>query len=155
MLDDFAEPTKSRPAVAPGQRNRRTALLTISAALFAIAPKCPICFLAYFGVFGVAASSASAYRAWLPPITGFWLALTIAMLAFQRRGKPRYGPAVLGSIAALLLMGGKFVFDSQLMTFAGVVTLFAAAIWRARIQQRISIQACAQCEELPLLHDKS
>lgn len=135
------------------REHRRTTLLAITSALLAVAPKCPICFLAYFGVFGVAGSSASAYRSWLPPFTGFWLALTIAMLAFQRHGKPRYGPAVLGSVAALLLMSGKFMFDSGLMTFAGVVTLFGAAVWRARMQQRISIQACAQCEELSLLDD--
>lgn len=125
--------------------------MAFSSALFAIAPKCPICFLAYFGIFGVAASSASAYRAWLPPITGFWLALTIAMLAFQRRGKFLFGPAALGSVAALLFMSGKFVIDSQLMTFAGVVTLFGSAIWRARTRIQKSPQLCSQCEELPLL----
>ena len=136
------------------RKHRRTTLLTISAALLAVAPKCPICFFAYFGVFGVAASSASAYRAWLPPITGFWLALTIAMLAFQRRGKPLYGPAVLGLVAALLLMIGKFAADSQVMAFVAVVTLFGAAIWRARTQLQKSPQLCSQCEELPLLHNK-
>lgn len=133
---------------------QRTTLMTISAALLAVAPKCPICFLAYFGVFGVAGSSASAYRSWLPPFTGFWLALTIAMLAFQRHGKPRYGPAVLGSVAALLLMSGKFVFDSKIMIFAGVLTLLGTAVWRSRMQPRISIQDCSQCEELSLLHPK-
>jgi len=154
MFDDFAEPTKSRRAAAPGRRDRRTALLTISAALFAFAPKCPICFLAYFGIFGVATASTSAYRAWLPPVTGFWLALTIAMLAFQRRGKRRYGPAALGFMASLLLITGKFVVDSQLMIFAGIIVLLAAAVWRSRIQQPISTEVCLQCEELPLLNDK-
>lgn len=132
---------------------QRTTLMAMSSALFALAPKCPICFLAYFGIFGVATSSASAYRAWLVPITGFWLALTIAMLAFQRRGKRRYGPAVLGCVAALLLLIGKFVVDSQLMAFAGVATLLVAAVWRARIQPQISTLACPQCEELPMLND--
>lgn len=136
------------------RQRQRTILMTISAALFAVAPKCPICFLAYFGIFGVATASASAYRAWLPPITAFWLALTIAMLAFQRRGKPRYGPAALGLVAALLLMIGKFAADSQIMAFVAVLTLFGAAIWRARTQLPKSPQLCSQCEELPLLHNK-
>lgn len=121
-------------------------MMALSSVLFAIAPKCPICFLAYFGIFGVAASSASAYRTWLPPITGFWLAVSIAMLAFQRRGKRRYGPAVLGCMAALLLLIGKFVIDNQLMAFAGVITLLGAALWRSRIQQQNSAQVCLQCE---------
>ena len=128
--------------------------MAISTVLFAAAPKCSICFLAYFGIFGVAASSAPAYRAWLPPVIGFWLALTIAMLAFQRRGKPRYGPAALGLVGALLLMIGKFAAESQILVFIAVVTLFGAAIWRARTQLKKSPQLCSQCEELPLLHSK-
>jgi hypothetical protein len=148
MFDDFAEPTNSRRAAAPGRRDRRTVLMTISAALFAFAPKCPICFLAYFGIFGVATASASAYRTWLPAITGFWLALAIAMLAIQRRGKRRLGPALMGFVAALLLLIGKFVLDSQVMIFAGIIALLAAAVWRSRIQQPISTEACSRCEEL-------
>lgn len=148
MFDSFVEPTNTRRVVALWRRDRHTTLLTISAALFAVAPKCPICFLAYFGVFGVATSSAPVYRAWLPLITALWLALTIAMLAFQRRGKRRYGPALMGFVAALLLLFGKFVVDNQFMTFAGIITLLGAAVWRSRIQQPISNEGCSQCEEL-------
>src|SRR5713101_3203545 len=109
MFGSFVWSTRQKHGATVWAKNRRTALLTISTALFAVAPKCPICFLAYFGIFGVATASASAYRTWLPPITGFWLALTIAMLAIQRRGKRRYGPALMGFFAALLLVIGKFV----------------------------------------------
>jgi hypothetical protein len=154
MSDYLLDPTNGKRGAGLWVKHRRTTFLTISSALFAIAPKCPICFLAYFGIFGVATASASAYRVWLPPITGFWLTLTIAMLAFQRRGKRRYGPAALGFVAALLLMTGKFVADSQVMTFAGIVALLAAAVWRSRIQQPISTEVCSQCDELPLLHEK-
>lgn len=148
MFDSFVEPTKSRRGVALWRKDRRTSFLTISSALFAVAPKCPICFLAYFGIFGVATASASVYRAWLPPITALWLALTIAMLAFQRRGQRRYGPAIMGFIAALLLLVGKFVVDSQAMTLVGIIALLGAAAWRSRMQQPISTEECPQCEEL-------
>jgi hypothetical protein len=122
--------------------------MSMGAALFAFAPKCPISFLAYFGIFGVATSSASAYHTWLPPITGFWLALTIAMLTIQRRGKRRYGPAWLAFGGAVLLMAGKFVTGVQVMVFVGVVALLAAAVWRSRIQQPVATQECSQCENL-------
>ena len=135
------------------RKRQRTTLMAISSVLLAVAPKCPICFLAYFGIFGVATASASVYRMWLPPIMGFWLALTIAMLAIQRRGQRRYGPALIGLVAALLVFTGKFIIDSQVMTFAGIVALLGAAVWRARIQP-ISTEVCSQCEELPLLHEK-
>lgn len=148
MFDSFVEPTKSKRGGALWRKDRRTALLAISSALFAVAPKCPICFLAYFGIFGVATASASVYRAWLPPITALWLALTIAMLAFQRRGKRRYGPAIMGFVAALLLLVGKFVVDSQAMTLAGIIALLGAAVWRSRNQQPMSTAECSRCEEL-------
>jgi len=148
MFDSFVEPTNTRRGVALWRRDRRTTLMTISSAVFAVAPKCPICFLAYLGFFGVATSSASVYRAWLAPITTLWLVLTIAMLAFQRRGKRRYGPALIGFVAALLLLIGKFVVDSQLMIFAGIIALLAAAVWRSRIQPQISAEVCSRCEEL-------
>ena len=96
----------------------------------------------------MATSSASAYRAWLLPVTGFWLALTIAMLAIQRRGKRRYGPAWLGLAGAVLLMVGKFVAGNQVMILAGVVALLAAAVWRSRIQQPVATEECSQCEEV-------
>ena len=148
MFDSFVEPTNLKRGAALWRRDRHTTLLTISSALFAVAPKCPICFLAYFGVFGVATASAPVYRAWLPPITALWLALTIAMLAFQRRGKRLYGPAIMGFVAALLLLTGKFVVDSQVMTFAGIIALLGAAGWRSRIQKPISTEVCSRCEEL-------
>ena len=153
MSNSLVEPTNRKRSAARGNKDRRTGLLAISSLLFAVAPKCPICFLAYFGIFGVATASVSAYRTWLPPIIGFWLVLTIAVLAFQRRGKRRYGPAALGLVAALLLMTGKFAIDSQVVIFSGIIALLAAAVWRSRIQQSISAE-CSQCEELPLLHSQ-
>ena len=87
------------------RKRRRTTLMTISAALFAFAPKCPICFLAYFGIFGVATASVSGYRAWLPPITGFWLALTIAATLFWQYRNAAY---LLPLIPALALMAACY-----------------------------------------------
>jgi len=129
----------------------RTTLLTVSSALLAIAPKCPVCFLAYFGIFGVATASASVYRAWLPPVTAIWLALTVATLAFQRRGPHRYGPALLGFVAALVLFSGKFVLDNQTLIGAGIVALLGAVMWRSWFQQPGPDEICPQCEELPIL----
>jgi hypothetical protein len=70
------------------------------------------------------------------------------MLAIQRRGKRRYGPALLGFAGAAVLMAGKFVVGSQAMIFAGVLALLAAAVWRSRIQQSVATEECSQCEEV-------
>lgn len=135
-------------------KHRRTILMTISSALLAIAPKCPICFLAYFGTFGVATTSASAYRIWLPPLTVIWLTLTVVVLALQRGGQRRYGPALLGVVAGLAVFAGKFVINDQALFYGGIAALMGAVVWRSWFRRPKSSDFCRPCEELPLLHDK-
>lgn len=136
------------------RKHRRMMLMTISSALLAIAPKCPICFLAYFGIFGVATTSASAYRIWLPPLTVIWLTLTVVVLALQRGGRRRYGPALLGVVAGLAVFAGKFVINDQALFYGGIAALIGAAVWRSWFR-RPSSEFCPPCEQLPLLHDKA
>lgn len=127
-------------------KRQRPTLLTISSALLVVAPKCPVCFLAYFGIFGVATASVSTYRAWLPAVTAIWLAITVATLAFQRKGRWRYGPALLGLVAAFLLLGGKFMLDSQSLVGAGIAALLGAVVWRSWFQKPGPDESCAECE---------
>ena len=133
-------------------RHRRTAFLTISSALLAIAPKCPICFLAYFGIFGVATTSASVYRVWLPPVTAMWLAFTVGMLAF-RSGKRLYGLALLGFFGALGVFLGKFVVEDQALMYAGIAALVGAVVWRS-FGRSTSSEFRPTCAPRTLLHDK-
>jgi len=130
MFDYFVEPMSRKRSPVRWARHRRTAFLTISSALLAIAPKCPICFLAYFGIFGVATTSASVYRVWLPPVTAMWLAFTVGMLAF-RSGKRRYRLALLGFFGALGVFLGKFLAEDQALVYAGIAALVGAVVWRS------------------------
>lgn len=111
--------------------------------MLAFAPKCPICFFAYFGVFGVAAASASAYRVWLPPITGLWLALTVGLLS-AGRGPGKIGPVALALLASVAVFAGRFNFENRLVVMAGLMALVAATLWRAWARKRRA--NCDQCE---------
>jgi hypothetical protein len=133
---------------------RRSKLMVLSSVLLGLAPKCPICFLAYFGIFGVATASVSVYRVWLPHLTAVWLAITVGMLVFQRGGQRRYGPALLGFLAALAVFVGRFILNDQTVVYTGIVALMGAAVWRARSRRPTSSEFCPQCEQLPLLDDK-
>ena len=128
------------------RKYQRTALLTLSSALLAVAPKCPVCFLAYFGIFGVATASASVYRAWLPPLTAIWLTLTVAMLALRTDGKPKYGPIALGFGAALSVFAGRFIVANQMLLYAGLVALVVATVWSVRSRTSAERVSCSQCE---------
>ena len=66
------------------RKYQRAAWLTLSSALFALAPKCPVCFLAYFGIFGVASlvrsqvsAPVAAAVAWAMAIHPSYLAMTV------------------------------------------------------------------------------
>ena len=134
-------------------KQQRTTLMAISSALLAVAPKCPICFLAYFGIFGVATASASVYRVWLPPLTAIWLALTVGMLFLRLGDQRRYGPGLLGIFAAFAVLVGRFVADYPALVYAGIAALVIAVIWRTWTRSSASTESCAQCDELPLIHD--
>jgi hypothetical protein len=127
--------------------------MAISSVVLAVAPKCPVCFFAYFGVFGVATASASVYRAWLPPITAIWLALTVGMLFFQRGGRQRYGPGLLGIFAGLAVFAGRFIVDYPALVYAGIAALVGAVVWRTWSRRSATAESCTQCDELPRTHD--
>jgi len=129
------------------RKYQRAAWLTLSSALFALAPKCPVCFLAYFGIFGVASASTAAYRVWLPPLTAVWLALTIGMLGFGRETGRKAGPVLLGVFAAIAIFAGRFSINDQRLVFAGLAALVIATIWRSWLRKPST--DCGQCEERP------
>lgn len=132
---------------------RRTRMMVISSAVLAVAPKCPICFLAYFGIFGIASTSASVYRVWLPPLTAIWLSLTVGMLFFPRGGQRRYGPGLLGIFAGFAVLAGRFVFDYQILVYAGIAALVVAVVWRTWFRRSESTESCAECDELSFMPD--
>jgi len=129
-------------------KHRRTTLLTVTSAFLALAPKCPVCFLAYFGIFGVTAASASAYRSWLPPLTAISLSVTVGMLALGASRKGRFGPIVLGVIAASGVFAGRFIVNSRTMLFGSLLVLVAAVAWKSWRQQTAADASCIACDRL-------
>jgi hypothetical protein len=124
---------------------RRATLFSITSALLALAPKCPVCFLAYFGIFGVTAASASAYRSWLPVVTGLWLTLTVAMLFVRMKGWRRYAPVAVASAAAVSIFTARFIAGSPLLLYAGIVTLFAVVMWSSWLRTSSAPTVCPDC----------
>lgn len=128
-------------------KNRRTALTLIGSAVVALAPKCPFCFFAYFGLVGVATTSGPLYRAWLFPLAALWLAFTVAMLFYQRGGQRRFGPALIGVVAGLAIVVGKFVANYPALVYVGVAVLTTAAVWRTSLVRPPASEFCSACEQ--------
>jgi hypothetical protein len=108
-------------------------LATVPAIVFAFLPKlaCPACWPAYAGLLSSVGLGFLLNTAYLLPLTAVFLILAIVALAFRARGRRGYGPFVLGLAAAAAVLAGKFLFDSNAATYAGVGVLIAATVWNA------------------------
>jgi len=76
------------------------------------------------------------------PLTRGVLVVTLAILACRpRRG---YVPLALGLFASAVMLIGKFFFDSDLATYAGVALLVGASTWNAWPTQAKAV--CVNCK---------
>ena len=69
--------------------------------------------------------------AYLLPLTGFFLLVSVGALGIRARQRRGYGPFVVGIAAAVLLLVGKFVFDSNVAVYGGIAVLIVASGWNA------------------------
>jgi hypothetical protein len=67
----------------------------------------------------------------LLPLTIAALALAVAALGFRANRRRRYGPFVLGLVAAVGLVVGKFVLDSDVTVYASIAALVGASLWNS------------------------
>ncbi|MEX1028083.1 MAG: hypothetical protein WD049_08790 [Candidatus Paceibacterota bacterium] len=69
--------------------------------------------------------------AYLLPLTAAFLVIAIGSLALRARRRRGYGPFVLGIAAAMLLLTGKFIYESNPAMYISAGLLFTASIWNA------------------------
>jgi hypothetical protein len=68
---------------------------------------------------------------YLLPLTVFSLALALAALGYQANRRRGFGPFALGLLAAVGLVAGKFVLDSNVEVYGGIAALVGASLWNA------------------------
>jgi hypothetical protein len=110
----------------------------------ALLPKltCPACWPAYAALLSALGVSFFDYTPYLLPFTLVFLVVTLAILAWRpRRG---YAPLALGLFAAVIMLIGKFIFDSDVAAYAGVALLVGASAWNAWPTQATA--ACVNCK---------
>lgn len=69
--------------------------------------------------------------AYLLPLTLAALAVAIGALGYRANRRQGYGPFVLGIVAAVGLVVGKFVVDSNVMVYGSIAGLIGASLWNA------------------------
>jgi len=114
-----------------GDTGKRMHLAALPSIGLALLPKltCPACWPAYAGLLSSLGLGFVDYSPYLLPLTGLFLALTLAGLFSAARRRGRRKTLALGVAAAGLVLIGKFGFDSETLLYAGIGLLVAASIW--------------------------
>lgn len=126
----------------PTERLQLASLLPAVGA--ALLPKltCPACWPAYAALLSALGVGFVDYTPVLLPLTLVFLIVTLAILAW--RPKRGYAPLALGLFAAAIMLIGKFFFDSDIATYAGVALLVGASTWNAWPTQTKAV--CVNCK---------
>lgn len=116
------------------ERTWKQNLLAVPGVGLSLLPKivCPACWPAYAGLLSsVGLGFLIPNAVYLLPMTAAFLVLAMGMLAFRARRRRGYGPFALGTIAASLILLGKFSLASNPVLYAGLGLLILASVWNS------------------------
>ena len=125
----------------------RSSLASIPGIALAFLPKlaCPACWPAYAGLLSSLGLGFLLDTAYLFPLTATFLVLAVGALAFRARTRRGYAPFALGLTAAMVVLVGKFVFDSNAAIYGGIGTLVGASILNAWPKANSNVGSCPKC----------
>lgn len=133
-LADIVQALKSAPGAPP--KARGSARWSFNSALLpaiglSLLPKltCPACWPAYAGLLSSVGVGFFDYTPYLLPLTAGFLLVAIAGLAWRARARRGYRPLLLGLAGSVVLLAGKFAYDSDTAMYAGIAVLVAASLW--------------------------
>lgn len=134
-LDMIVAALTASPREPRGMKLNAAMLPSIGAALL---PKltCPACWPAYAGLLSSLGVGFFDYTPYLMPLTGFFLFIAVFALAYKADRRRGYLPFALGTAGALLVMIGKFGFDSDYAMWAGLSVLIGASVWNTWPRRR-------------------
>ncbi len=102
---------------------------------------CPACWPAYasaLSAVGLSFLGENKYLLWLNVA-----ALLVSLVALFRRARTgTYVPVLIGAVATLLILSGKFLLNSNPATWLGAAGLLAAFVWSRSKSQPASCSAC-------------
>ena len=104
---------------------------------------CPACWPLYASVLSALGCSFLLSSAYLLPLTALFLFFSVVVLGYRARARRGYGPFVLGLIAAILILWGKFSLASNVLAYAGVGLLIGCSLWNSWPQR--AARRCPRC----------
>jgi len=129
------------------KREWRKSLAVLPALGTALLPKltCPACWPAYAGLLSVFGLGFVNYTPYLFPLTVLFLMVAVGSLGYKAKNRRGYAPFLLGFLAAIMVLIGKFVFASDLALYGGIALLMGASLWNSWPRQGTKSGSCPAC----------
>lgn len=111
----------------------------------ALLPKltCPLCWPAYASLLSAVGLGFVDYTPYLLPLTGAFLLMAVASIGYHARKRKYYTPLLIGVVAAVLVLTGKFLWLDDWMTYSGIAVLIGVSVWGTwPIRQSTACPAC-------------
>lgn len=114
-------------------RSVKQAFLALPGISVSMLPKliCPLCWPAYAGLLASVGLGFLISTAYLLPLTAVSLVLALGALGFGACNRNGHAPFLLGLVAAICVLLGKFVWLSKPTTYGAVGLLVIASLWNA------------------------
>ena len=130
----------------PARTRWQTIAASFPAVGVALLPKltCPLCFPAYAAVLSAVGLEFVDYTPYLLPLTVAFLVVAVVVLALQTWRTGNAYPLLLGITASILVLIGKFRFESDWMTTGGIILLVAAIFFGSRTKSNSTV-SCPAC----------
>jgi len=125
---------------------RKLGLLTMPGVVVSLLPSlaCPLCWPAYAALVSSLGLGFLVSSTYLLPLTGALLAVAVVGLGLQIKLKG-YGPFVLGLLSAAIILPGKFLLESNAITYAGAAILVIASAWSLVPSRSADSASCQTC----------
>ena len=152
VISAAMESNSRTPSVKLSLNSMRTSswkgsLATIPGIAFAMLPKlaCPACWPAYAGLLSSLGLGFLLETKYLFAMTVSFLLVAVGALLIRARSRRGYRPFFAGVAAAVIILTGKFQFDSDAAMYCGIVLLVAASAWNAWPRRKDA--SCPSCVE--------
>lgn len=136
---------------APAGTGRAAGILGLtSTAAIGLLPKltCPLCWPAYTAALSALGLGFVDYTPYLLPLTASFVAVSLAALAWLARARRAVMPLLVGLLAGAGLLLGKFVLDSDGLTYAAVAVFVIAPFLPMRRRAPAMCPDCLPAKEV-------
>jgi mercuric ion transport protein len=142
------EGAPANPGRATGKSRWQAVFASFPAIGTALLPKltCPLCFPAYAALLSAMGLEFIDYTPYLLPLTIVFLAIALGTLVAQAKRTGRWGALLTGVTASAIVVLGKFAFELDWLTTAGIGLLIVAILFSMR-KKAATVISCPACVE--------